>query len=243
MYKVVAVEYINTLPFIKAFQEDEYLRKHTRLRTAIPRDCALALQQNQADIVLLPIGSFNDFEQLYTVSHFGIASDGHVHTVGIFSNKPWNEVQTVSESGSSRSSNLLMKVLNERLWNSNIEIVQDVNSDAKLIIGDEAFSAHSKYTYFVDLAAEWKKLTGLPFVFASWMSRKKIDEDFKHHLNQSFKKYTDAFHLSAIAKEFAQGQKEIDEYYKRNIHFPLEQSMLEAIQLFYSLNNWKWNLD
>jgi len=54
--------------------------------------------------------------------------------------------------------------------------------DAVLLIGDQCLRARNLETdrVFVDLAAEWKLLTGLPFVFALWTGPKAVLTDALH---------------------------------------------------------------
>ena len=56
-------------------------------------------------------------------------------------------------------------------------------ADAFVQIGDRTFSNRNQYPYQYDLASEWHKFTGLPFVFAVWASNKPIPEDFKIAFN------------------------------------------------------------
>ncbi|MGY8989788.1 MAG: MqnA/MqnD/SBP family protein, partial [Flavobacteriales bacterium] len=70
-----------------------------------------------------------------------------------------------------------------------------VGSTAALIIGDRAFAANKKYKYVYDLPEIWKEMTGLPFVFACWISNKNIDENFLSEFNSALK-----FGLSEIDK-------------------------------------------
>src|SRR6185369_11776183 len=49
------------------------------------------------------------------------------------------------------------------------------SEEALLLIGDKVVNASpdpATYTHQLDLGEEWKKLTGLPFVFAMWMIRR-----------------------------------------------------------------------
>ncbi|MBO97835.1 MAG: radical SAM protein, partial [Flavobacteriales bacterium] len=40
-----------------------------------------------------------------------------------------------------------------------------------------------KYKYVYDLSSIWKKLTGLPFVFALWVTNKNLDNKFLSQFN------------------------------------------------------------
>ena len=47
-------------------------------------------------------------------------------------------------------------------------------ADAALVIGDPAFAIdpNARGVTKIDLGAEWKALTGLPFVYAMWVGRR-----------------------------------------------------------------------
>ena len=48
-------------------------------------------------------------------------------------------------------------------------------ADAALVIGDPALRVDRERYLIIDLAAEWKALTGLPFVFAVWAVRPEVE--------------------------------------------------------------------
>ena len=53
------------------------------------------------------------------------------------------------------------------------------SSRARLIIGDQAINFRRKHAdefQFWDLGEQWKKLTGLPFVYALWLSRPEVPD-------------------------------------------------------------------
>ena len=49
------------------------------------------------------------------------------------------------------------------------------DADAALIIGDPALKVDRERYFVYDLAAEWRALTGLPFVFAVWAVRSDVE--------------------------------------------------------------------
>ena len=50
---------------------------------------------------------------------------------------------------------------------------------AGVIIGDRAYNYRDNFPYVYDLSNAWKKFSGLPFVFACWVSNKPLDPSFK----------------------------------------------------------------
>jgi chorismate dehydratase len=118
-----------------------------------------------------------------------ITSDGPVHSVVLFSKRPVEELSgcTVLLSASSRTSVLLLELLCRHRWGirpqfagaraeaSDLTTLAGLPHEAVLVIGDAALhlSTQSMYPVQLDLGAEWKAWTGLPFVFAVWAARRE----------------------------------------------------------------------
>jgi chorismate dehydratase len=117
-----------------------------------------------------------------------ITCDGPVHSVALFSKRPIENLSgcTVLLSASSRTSVLLLELLCRHRWGIDPEFATvraeapDLSAlaglphEAVLAIGDAALhlSTGASYPVRVDLGAEWKAWTGLPFVFAVWAARR-----------------------------------------------------------------------
>lgn len=126
-----------------------------------------------------------------------ISCDGPVRSVMLFSTRPASELsgQRVLVSRSSMTSVHLLELLFEHVWKANPDFVPgDAEADAiasgsgsdvvaRLVIGDAALMLQSAdhpvarghgqaYPYVYDLGAEWKRWTGLPFVFAVWVAQR-----------------------------------------------------------------------
>ena len=56
---------------------------------------------------------------------------------------------------------------------------------AGLVIGDRALEQRKHSTFIYDLGAEWRFVTGLPFVFAAWVSNKKLPDHFIEKFNEA----------------------------------------------------------
>ena len=245
MYRIVAVEFLNTLPFIEALRNSAYLTKNCIVTTADPKTCAISLFNNTADIALLPVSAIHDFDHLYRLTDYGIASNGEVKTVGIFSNKKWEDIHTICKSSVSRSSNNLLDIINRHFWKLEKKIIEhtdNIIADAQLIIGDEAFNGHKIFQYYYDLSQIWKEKTKLPFVFATWMSRTIIDSNFILELNRAFQNSTSPSELHKIASKFGDRSAEIESYFKNNICYLINPEMIKSMHYFFELNEWKWNI-
>jgi chorismate dehydratase len=119
-----------------------------------------------------------------------ISADGPVHSVALFSKRPVEELdgKTVLRSASSRTSVLLLELLCLHRWNivprfataraesADLDTLAGLPHEAVLVIGDAALqlTARATYPWVLDLGAEWKAWTGLPFVFAVWAARRDV---------------------------------------------------------------------
>lgn len=118
-----------------------------------------------------------------------ITCDGPVHSVALFSRRPVAELDgcTVLLTASSRTSVLLLDLLCRHRWKvqprfataraeaTDLAALAGLPHEALLVIGDAALllAAQSVYPVRVDLGLEWKRWTGLPFVFAVWAARRE----------------------------------------------------------------------
>src|SRR6185436_5543137 len=94
----------------------------------------------------------------------------------------------------SRTSVALLKYLMKEYWDIKPEMIEAVNEDyrkeikgttAGLVIGDRAFEQRKVSTFIYDLGSEWRSITGLPFVFAAWVSIKQMPKDFIQLFNEA----------------------------------------------------------
>src|SRR5262249_37344412 len=104
-----------------------------------------------------------------------IGAKKEVASVLLVADRPMEELQTIALDSSSRSSVALLRILLAAKGLKPKFEVRTAPTENALIIGDAALRApRAKYVY--DLAAEWRKLTGLPFVFAVWAWRPSPDD-------------------------------------------------------------------
>jgi chorismate dehydratase len=117
-----------------------------------------------------------------------ITCDGPVHSVALFARRPVNQLEgcTVLRTASSRTSVLLLDLIARHRWRvqpryataraeaADLDALAGLPHEAVLVIGDAALllAAQDRYPVRVDLGAEWKAWTGLPFVFAVWAARR-----------------------------------------------------------------------
>jgi len=241
-YKVSAVSYLNTIPFIYGINQSD-LKDKIDLSLDYPSVCAQKLIENKVDIALVPIVVLKQNPQFNIISDYCIGANGNVDTVCLYSDVPLMEVQEIYLDYQSRTSVELLKLLCRDHWNISADF--RISSEgfenkiegktAALIIGDRAFSANGKYNFMYDLSASWKEMTGLPFVFACWISNKEIEKDFIFEFNTSLKMGIENLE-EAIKKESKNYPhcKNPKEYLNHKISYTLDEDKRKGMELFLS---------
>jgi chorismate dehydratase len=180
--RVCAVSFLNTTPLVWGMLHGPQ-RGLFDLDFQIPAACADRVASGEADIGIIP--SFELTRQhLEVIPGTGIACHGPVRSILLISSRPAPEIERLAVDSSSRTSVQLARVLLERRFGAEPELIPhppDLDAmlriaDAALIIGDPALHIEpSRLPYHVyDLGKEWVEMTGLPFVFAVWAGRKSV---------------------------------------------------------------------
>lgn len=170
MRRLGVVPYLNVAPMIHGLELDPEL---TLVRD-VPSRLLKRLVAGDFDAGTIPAIDYAQ-ASLEIVPGIAIASRGAVRSVRLVHQKPLADLRTVAIDSSSHTSVALLRVLlRERLSREPEYLVRspDVEAmlqaaDAALLIGDPALFAAGDRPY-LDLGAEWTKLTGLPFVYAFW---------------------------------------------------------------------------
>jgi chorismate dehydratase len=191
--RISAVKYANTYPFIYGLTESGFDQK-VILETDHPADCAAKLINRKVDIGLVPVASLPLVKEYQIISDFCIGANGNVRTVLLLSNCQFEEIETIYLDYRSRSSVALSKVLATNSWNREFRWMNTSKGfdfrniafkEAVVLIGDQCFDYEKSFRQKIDLAAEWKAFSGLPFVFACWASNKVLKSDFISEFNQA----------------------------------------------------------
>lgn len=236
--KISAVSYTNTKPFLYGLQHTDIINK-IDLSLDIPADCARKLIDDEVDIGLIPVAAALNMPEWQIVSDYCIGATGAVNSVFIFSNCPLHDVTTLQLDPESRTSNNLALVLLKNHWQLNPQLVTDAvdyssspdNNTAFVQIGDRTFGKKEKYVYVYDLAEEWQKFTGLPFVFAAWIANKPIPVEFIAQFNASLKYGLD--HRTQLFSELpTRNDFDLQDYLMNKIDFTLTDEKRQALFLF-----------
>jgi chorismate dehydratase len=113
----------------------------------------------------------------------------------------------------------------------------DTTADAVLLIGDRAMHAPGgPFAAVWDLGEQWRLWSGLPFVFAMWVSRAGIDlMGVEAALSEARDRGLE--HLSEIAAKEAAPlgltQRECVTYLRDNLYFHFGPREQQGLELFY----------
>jgi chorismate dehydratase len=236
--KISAVSYTNTKPFLYGLQHADVIDS-IDLSLDMPSDCAQKLIDNVVDIGLIPVAATLSMPHWEIISAYCIGAVGAVNSVFIFSNFDIKDIKTVQLDPQSRSSNNLARVLLKNFWQIQPELIKDAADyttaadahTAFVQIGDRTFGKKEQYPFVYDLAEEWQKFTGLPFVFAAWIANKPIPADFIQQFDKALKYGLD--HRKELLKDLPQHPDfDLEDYLMNKLDFDLTEDKKKALYLF-----------
>ena len=243
--RISAVKYANTYPFIYGLTESGFY-KEVILETDHPADCAAKLINNTVDIGLIPVAALPSLKEYHIVSDYCIGANGNVRTVLLLSNCPFEDIRSIYLDYRSRSSVNLSKVLAKNSWKREYKWINTSKAfdflniglnEAVVLIGDQCFEFENSFRYKVDLANEWKKFSGLPFVFACWTANKHLNNEFIAKFNNALKLGVN--NIDAVVEKFGNKGtikgKTLKTYLVENIDFNFNDEKKKALKLFLEL--------
>jgi chorismate dehydratase len=236
----VAMPRIGSVPYLNARPLLEGLGKVTGEKIFLDHPAGLheAILRGQLQVALLPVVSYLENRELKIIPGTGIACDGEVKSVKVFHNKSkvdLSNTECIFLDPLSKTSQRLLKVLLVKKYDRNLDEIQwatrPEHADSVLQIGDEALK-NSHFGNSQDLGLEWKELTGLPFVFACWLTSSPITQDLLTHLHNA--------KMLGLQKldEIAQSQEIIDPedalvYLRDHIKYHIAGPDLVGLKLFF----------
>lgn len=183
--RVGAVSYLNTKPLLYGIRQSAVM-EDIDLTIEYPARIASLLLEDKIDVGLVPVAIIPKMKEYHINGAFCIGSNGPVASVCLFSEVPIERVEKVLLDYQSRTSVQLARILLKEYWKMTPELV-DAGKDfrnhikgstAGVVIGDRALEQRQTSPYIYDLGEAWKNMTGLPFVFAAWISNKLLDPYF-----------------------------------------------------------------
>jgi len=241
--RVGIVNFLNSKPlawgFLKGHHADLFAPSYHP-----PALVARLLAQGNLDIGLIPSIEVQRIPNLRVLPDMCVAAHHEVRSVLMVSRVPVPEVRRVALDTNSRTSATLIRILLRERWGLTPEYVHErpdpermlAEADAALIIGDPALRVDRERYLITDLAAEWKELTGLPFVFAVWAVRPEVEiPDLPFYFKSSLR-----YGLSSMdtlvreaAAEMGLDTSEVRAYLEENLSFFLRDEEIKGLEEFY----------
>ena len=230
--KVALVEFLNAVPLYYALKEG-LIENDFEFISDVPSHCARLLYKKEVDISNASIVEYVNSDEYRILRDGCISTTKKVKSVVFFLYKPINRIKTVKLDKNSRTSNALAKVLFTYKYKVTVDYVFDGRADCELVIGDRALKRLKSKSKTIDLAVEWHEFTGLPFVFAAWITNRKLDEDVvdKFLMAKEMGKNL----IDEICREYRKVAKsnECKNYLTQNISYDLSEEKKESIDTFF----------
>lgn len=236
--RVGIVNYLNTKPLIYGLQK-EPVNKIIELIGAYPARLAQMLINDEIDVGLIPVAAIPQLPSYHIVGNHCIAADGEIASVCLFSEVPMYEIKRVYLDYQSRSSVALLKWLMKESWGIDPEIIhasdetyrQEIKgTTAGLVIGDRALEQRKISTFIYDLGSEWRSITGLPFVFAAWVSTRPLPDHFIKVFDEA--NAMGLHHIEEIVEETPFDLYDLKKYFTLHLSYRLDARKIEGMQRF-----------
>jgi chorismate dehydratase len=182
--RIGIVDYLNSWPLAWGFLSGS-LSEGFEAVYEPPAAVAEKLASGDLDVGLIPSIEVQRIPGVRVVPGLCVAANHEVRSVILVSARPVGEIRRVALDENSRTSAALVRILLRERYGIEPETTTcapEIDAmlaaaDAALVIGDPALHVDRERFEILDLAAEWRRLTGQPFVFAVWAVREGAPSD------------------------------------------------------------------
>ncbi len=243
--RISVVKYANSYPFVWGLLH-KLSGEEVVIETDHPSVCAAKLSGGIADIGLLPVAALLQMPDYDIISNYCIGANKKVKTVMLLSNSNIENIHSIYLDYRSVSSVALARILAKFFWKREFTWLETSESfdfrniphgHGLVLIGDQCFEYESFFSTGTDLAEEWKKYTGFPFVFACWVAARKPDETFINSFNNALRyglenidRVVEEFSISSVMKG-----KILKKYLTENIDYNLDENKRKGMNLFLKM--------
>lgn len=237
--RITAISYYNTLPFIYGLTHSGLLTGY-ELNLEVPSVSARKIISFEAEIGLIPVGALPGIVNYHVVSNLCIGADKDVKSVLLLANIDLKGLKIIYLDTDSLTSVNLVRILAEKYWKINpqwkslSELKGKLSpEDGMVLIGDKTFGLSEQYHFCYDLAGEWIKFTGLPFVFAVWISRQPLPEKFEKSFQAALAwgvTHREESIIMAVNPHIS--EKELISYLKNDISYNLDEQKEKGMEMF-----------
>jgi chorismate dehydratase len=237
------VKYLNARPLIRGWRGN--------VEFDHPSALCQRLAKGELDVALVSSFEFLRNPIYRIVDNVSISSDGPVYSVVVAHRGEFSKIEEIElDPASETAVNLLCCLLAElglaaRLTGGGSD--RAGSGRTRLIIGDQAIGFRQNHAggyQFWDLGEQWKKLTGLPFVYALWLIRPEVPDakSIAHRLRGLRDEnladipaiVSDAMADVADSKQVIT-QKFLDRYYHEYLRFGFGTLEKQGLQTFADL--------
>ena len=241
--RIGIVDYLNSRPLAWSFLAGRRI-EGVEASFLSPARVSERLAAGKLDVGLIPTIELQRIEKLSVIPDLCVAATREVRSVLLLCRVEPRAIRRLALDENSRTSVALVTILLRDLYEidpetvtvaPNISTMLD-NADAALLIGDPALSVDRTQYRVLDLAAEWRRMTGRPFVFAVWAVRHGVDlgsniDIFRLSLERGLD------NIDQLARDAAQEQSlveaDVREYLSENLSYRLRREELEGLHEFF----------
>ena len=260
--RIAAIGFLNPAPLMWDFEHPplaETLALRYKIDRMSPSECAARLADGRADIGLIPIAALATTPGLRILPGCTIASKNRVRSLLLVhrATQPLTAVRSVAADTASRTTLAYARICFHKWGNGSVPFVPMAaeldrmidRADAAILIGDPAllaleerfnrFERTSEELVYLDLAHEWRALTGLAFVSAVWgaahgsLLGEGVVEDFIRSRDHGCE------NIDAIVTEWSEqlpiAEDTIRSYLTTNIHYVLDEECVEGMRGFFEM--------
>ena len=241
--RVGCVKYLNARPLVRGWEGN--------VEFDHPSALCERLAKGQLDVALVSSFEFLRNPIYQIVDGVSISSDGPVYSVVVAHRGELSDIEEIELDPASKTAASLLRCLLAELGSTprlTSRVPENAgSSQARLIIGDQAISfrqTHADEFRFWDLGEQWKRLTGLPFVYALWLIRPEVPD--AKSIAQRLRGLRDenlagipAIVSDAVA-DVADNKQEVpreflDRYYHKHLRFGFGTREKQGLQTFADL--------
>ncbi len=237
--RVGCVKYLNARPLIRGWSGE--------VEFDHPSALCQRLAKGQLDVALVSSFEFLRNPIYRIVDDVSISSDGPVYSVVVAYHGAFSDIEEIElDPASETAVNLLRCLLAELGLTPRLSGGTSKGAGlpgARLIIGDQAISFrqnHADAFQFWDLGEQWKRLTGLPFVYALWLIRPEVPDAKSIARRLRGLRDENLADIQVIVADAADNKHDItqeflDHYYDEHLRFGLGTREKQGLQTFADL--------
>lgn len=247
--RISLISYLNSRPFVYGLRKSS-LWNPQYISFDVPAVSAQKVIRKEVDLGIIPVATLPLVPNGHIIGNYCISAEDEVYTVALFSNQPIAKAHRVYLDTHSRTSVALTRILSTAIFQQQ-PLFMDGLPDFKdtthfgnplnsldecyLLIGDKVFEYEKYFKYKMDLALRWKQETGLPFVFAAWISNRELSETWIKEFDQALSLGVNHIEEVSLAIQSEYPNIPVQEYLSRYIQFELTPKKRDSIDYFLKL--------